>query len=1037
MSYPPNATCRRSFTSVPFLLVGLSCLFVIGMPLPRLAAQSQIKQAPPRPAITVIPPGDAYRQTNFVSDSPGAGFIQDPLLVNPWGITLTATSPFWVANNGTSTSTLYRGDVSGSPLAKNSSLPSITIPGGWPTGTVANSTTDFVITSGSASGPARFLFASITGNITGWNPNVPAAGSTQAIIAAPHPGHVYTGLAIGNNGLANFLYAADFANGTIDTFNSSFALQSSATFPFVDPLIPAGYHPFNITNIGGTLYVAYAKVGSDGESENGPGFGYVSTFDTNGAFLGRLISNGALDAPWGMTIAPASFGTFSGALLVGNFSDEGRINAYNPTTGAFLGALQNEAGDPIEIDELWALVFGNGGNGGDPGTLYFSAGIGEEEHGLFGSLKPTTASATSLIQFASNDVAIGEGGGHVNITVTRAGDVSGAATVNYATFDESQAGHASQKSDYEISLGQISFNAGETSKTFRVLIVDDEFVEGEEQVGLILSNPAGAGVGLGTQNTATLRIIDNDSAPGTSNAIDVASFFVRQHFLDFLNREPDTSTFNFLVNQITACGGEADCTSARRVNVSTAFFLSNEFQVTGFAVYLANKAAFGAPPLYGQFMRDVHAITEGVAVGEAGWEEEIAANKKLFFADFVLRPQFVADYPTTLTPEDFVDALFANAGVTASAEERQTVIDEFGAAADTADQAARARALQDVAENSAFAQAEFNRAFVLMEFFGYLRRDPDTATYNFWLNKLDASNGDFRGAELIKGFLDAPEYRQRFGANVAPTPTPTPTPSPTPSQSLNISTRARVQTGDNVMIGGFIVTGAAPKKVIVRAIGPSLQQSGVTDVLADPVLELHGPTGTLINTNDNWKDTQQAEIEASGIPPTNDLESAIVATLPPAAYTAIVKGKDNTSGIGLAEIYDLDSGADSQLGNISTRAFVDTQNNVVIGGFILGANNNPATILIRAIAPSLADEGIAHPLADPTLELHNANGTLVTTNDNWRDSQQLEILASGIAPKNDLESSIIANLTPGSYTAIVSGAGGKTGLALVEIYNLQ
>ena len=324
------------------------------------------------PQIPVIAPGSAYIQTNFVSDVPGVGLIQDPLLVNPWGVTVRGTSPFWVANNGTSTSTLYRGDVGGTPIVKNPGLAGITIPGGLPTGTVGNATSDFVVTSGPASGAANFLFSSITGNISGWNPNVPAAGSTQAVIMASHAGHVYTGLAIGNNG-ANLLYAADFANNHIDVFNATFGLT---TVPggFVDATIPAGFHPFNIQNLGGSLYVAYAKVGPDGKDEEGVGNGLVRKFNTDGVRdLTFAINNGIgsqLNSPWGLVIAPADFGIFSNALLVGNFgSGNPSIHAYNPTTGAFLGTLQDESGTGIVIDELWALIVGNGGNGGAVNTV--------------------------------------------------------------------------------------------------------------------------------------------------------------------------------------------------------------------------------------------------------------------------------------------------------------------------------------------------------------------------------------------------------------------------------------------------------------------------------------------------------------------------------------------------------------------------------------------------------------------------------------------------------------------------------------------
>jgi plastocyanin len=269
----------------------------------------------------------------------------------------------------------------------------------------------------------------------------------------------------------------------------------------------------------------------------------------------------------------------------------------------------------------------------------------------------------------------------------------------------------------------------------------------------------------------------------------------------------------------------------------------------------------------------------------------------------------------------------------------------------------------------------------------------------------------------------------------APSPTPTPTPA-SQSQLLNISTRVHVQTGENVLIGGFIVTGNAPKKVILRAIGPSLTQAGVAGALADPVLELHASDGSLITTNDSWKDTQEAEIMASGIPPADELESAIVATLDPGSYTAILSGKNGTSGVGLVEGYDLDQPADSQLANISTRGFVETENNVMIGGFILGNGSGTANILIRALGASLADVGITDALADPALELHDANGDLIMSNDNWRSDQEAEIMATTIPPSNDLEAAIVTTVAADAYTAIVAGKDGLTGVSLLEVYHL-
>lgn len=264
---------------------------------------------------------------------------------------------------------------------------------------------------------------------------------------------------------------------------------------------------------------------------------------------------------------------------------------------------------------------------------------------------------------------------------------------------------------------------------------------------------------------------------------------------------------------------------------------------------------------------------------------------------------------------------------------------------------------------------------------------------------------------------------------------------------LNIATRMRVQTGDKTLIAGFIVAGTEPKNVIIRGIGPSL--SGVGAVLSDPVLELHQGSATLA-TNDNWKTrfdgtSQQAEVEATTIPPANDLESAIVTTLNPGSYTAILSGKNGGTGVGVVEVYDLAQAANSELANISSRGFVETNDNVMIGGLIVGGNNadGKANVLIRAVGPSLASSGLQDVLPDPTLELHDSNGGTVATNDNWKvndqtqQSQESAVRATTIAPTNDLESAIVATLSPGPYTAMVRGKNAGTGVALVEVYNLH
>jgi len=283
-----------------------------------------------------------------------------------------------------------------------------------------------------------------------------------------------------------------------------------------------------------------------------------------------------------------------------------------------------------------------------------------------------------------------------------------------------------------------------------------------------------------------------------------------------------------------------------------------------------------------------------------------------------------------------------------------------------------------------------------------------------------------------------------IAVSAAPTPTPTPTATPTatPPRALNISTRLRVDVGDKVMIGGFIITGNTPKAVVLRGLGPSLANFGLpaASLLSDPLIELYG-SGGLIVSNDNWKDSpQKDQIQGTIFQPSDDRESVILATLPPAAYSVVLKGANGGAGIGVVEVYDNNTAADSELANISTRGFVQTGDNVMIGGFTLGGPNNPTNIAVRALGPSLSVFGLTNLLTDPTLELHNANGTLMLSNDDWQSDpvSAAQLTANGLAPSNPKEAAIFASVAPpGQFTVVVAGKSGGVGIALVEIYNLR
>ena len=356
--------------------------------------------------------------------------------------------------------------------------------------------------------------------------------------------------------------------------------------------------------------------------------------------------------------------------------------------------------------------------------------------------------------------------GSAVLQVTRTGDLSQPAEVTYATVP----GTASDRGDYTAAYGTLRFAANEQSKTLVVLITDDVFQEAAESFTVVLSNPNGAG--LGTPATATVAVTSDDAATGPNpvkqETLDTDKF-VRYHYADFLNRLPDAEGLAFWKAQLDGCGADLQCRDVRMVNVSAAFFLSIEFQQTGYLVYRMHQAAFntGERLRLPRFLADTQEIRAGVIVGQGSWEQQLEANKQQFAERFVVRPEFLALYPAAMAPAAFVDALNANAGGALSQAERDAAVAQLTAAGNTAP--ARARALRTVAEDEDFARAQFNRAFVYMQYVGYLRRDPDAPPdtnfegYNYWLNKLNQFNGDFVQAEMVRAFIVSAEYQNRFG----------------------------------------------------------------------------------------------------------------------------------------------------------------------------------------------------------------------------------------------------------------------------------
>lgn len=386
------------------------------------------------------------------------------------------------------------------------------------------------------------------------------------------------------------------------------------------------------------------------------------------------------------------------------------------------------------------------------------------------------------ISLSQSNYNVNESTGFITITVNRSGDLSSAVSVDYATSDTGSSidcstlnsGLASARCDFGLTLGTLQFGPNETQKTFVIPITQDSYTEGPEIFSVNLSNATGNNVGLAAPSSATVTI--NDSTPAAPNAIDDTATFVRQHYRDFLNREADPAGLAFWVNEIDNCTPKPQCTEVKQINTSAAFFLSIEFQSTGILVrsfYVAalNRPATDGMPEFTEFLRDTQALQRGVIVdpNSSGWQVILNQNVDAFMKDFVMRPEFVGLYPTTDTPTQYVDKLYLHAQITPTTAERMKALSEFGTATTASDPAARGRALLDITQNTEFQTREMNRAFVQMQYFGYLRRNPNDAPdvdfsgYNFWLNKLNQFNGNFVDAEMVKAFITSAEFRHRFG----------------------------------------------------------------------------------------------------------------------------------------------------------------------------------------------------------------------------------------------------------------------------------
>ena len=442
-----------------------------------------------------------YLMHNLVSDLPDTADLQDPNLVNPWGIAASATGPFWIGNNATGTSTIYT--TNGTPSSLVVNIPAPAMPtGGAVSGVISNSTTAFPVTSGSTARPASFIFCTEDGTISGWSSTVNA---TTAILAVDQSasGAVFKGCVAGGTAAAPVLYVTDFHNGVVDMFDGSFNPIVSKT-AFVDASIPAGYAPFGIAILGSSVYVAYAKQDpAKHDDAAGPGNGYIDVFNASGTLVTRLVSQGVLNSPWAMVIAPATFGKFGGDLLVGNFGD-GAINAFDPRKGTALGALQDNTGNALPITGLWGLRFGNGSTGGDPATLYFTAGIagpyGEEpeSHGLFGSIQAVPSfTAAGVVNGASFAPAVA-----ANTWTSILGGGLASTTRSWATTD-----FTSSKLPTEIDGAAVTVNGepayiGYVSPMQLNFLIPADIAQGPVQIQVTNNGEVSAAVNANLQSAA-------------------------------------------------------------------------------------------------------------------------------------------------------------------------------------------------------------------------------------------------------------------------------------------------------------------------------------------------------------------------------------------------------------------------------------------------------------------------------------------------------------------------------------------------------
>jgi glucose/arabinose dehydrogenase len=655
--------------------------------------------------------------------------------------------------------------------------------------------------------------------VSATNADAADAGSEQIVITVPHPtnsnhnggqlnfgpsdGFLYAGTGDGGSGgdPPNNAQNTNVLLGKIIRLDVETGNPTTYTVPPTNPFVGrTGFRPeiwaygvrnpwrFSFDRQTKDLYIADVGQGNYEEidfqpaaSTGGENYGWrimegfhcyppgTTTCDQTGLTLPVIEydhSAGDCSVTGGYVYRGGAFPRMQGLYFYGDFCS-GRIWGLRRVSSAWQSALLLDTSFQItafgedEAGNLYAASYGTG----EVYSVVDTSPTPAPTPSPSPATSPTPTPSPATVHFDSAALSVAEQAGSFTVSVTRSGDAGPALSVDYATSD----GTASSRSDYTAASGTLHFAAGETAKSFTVLLTNDDTHEGNETVNLTLSNLSGGG-SLAAPSTAVLTILDDDATTGTANPVDRSDFYVTQHYHDFLNREPDASGLQFWTNNIETCGADANCREAKRVDTSAAFFLSIEFQETGFLVYRMHKAAFGnlaglpVPLRFDEFLRGTQEIGRGVIVGQGDWQTRLEQNKQAFADEFAARADFVAHYPASMAPSQYVAALAANAPGALTQAEADDLAARLAGGSET-----RATVLRRVAEDDDFKRAETNRAFVLMQYFGYLRRNPDDAPdadfagYDFWLSKLEQFGGDFRRAEMVRAFISSTEYRQRFG----------------------------------------------------------------------------------------------------------------------------------------------------------------------------------------------------------------------------------------------------------------------------------